>query len=129
MNQLPFIPDQVYHRRTDIHALYGGNWQSGISNSASNPYIFIFTGRSGHQHGYLDGWDNPNVFSYTGEGQIGDMEFTKGNLALRDHQKNGKRVFLFEQAAIYKKGIFLPQPMPIFTWSQPQQFLHITGEK
>lgn len=99
MNQLPFIPDQIYHRRSDIHALYGGNWQSGISNSASSPYIFIFTGRSGHQHGYLDGWDNPNVFSYTGEGQIGDMVFTKGNLALRDHQKNGKRVFLFEQAA------------------------------
>jgi len=38
------------------------------------------------------------VFSYTGEGQSGDMEFTRGNLALRDHLKNGKRVFLFEQS-------------------------------
>lgn len=26
------------------------------------------------------------------------MEFTRGNLALRDHIKNGKRVFLFEQS-------------------------------
>lgn len=42
-------------------------------------------------------WENDNVFSYTGEGQNGDMEFTRGNLALRDHLKNGKRVFLFEQ--------------------------------
>lgn len=42
-------------------------------------------------------WENENVFSYTGEGQSGDMEFTRGNLALRDHLKNGKRVFLFEQ--------------------------------
>lgn len=42
--------------------------------------------------------DNPNVFSYTGEGQAGDMKFTKGNLALRDHLQNGKRVFLFESA-------------------------------
>ena len=101
MNQLPFIPGQIYNRRSDIHALYGGNWQSGICPSATNPYIFIFTGASGHQHGYKDGWDNPNVFSYTGEGQVGDMAFTKGNLALLDHKENGKRVFLFES---YSKG-------------------------
>ncbi len=49
----------------------------------------------------MDGWDNPNVFSYTGEGQMGDMRFVRGNLALRDHKQNGKRVFLFESA---KKG-------------------------
>lgn len=93
---MPFIPDQVYHRRNDIHAIYGGNWQSGICPSISYPYIFIFSGKSGHQHGYQDGWDNPNVFSYTGEGQSGDMTFSRGNLALRDHKENGKRVFLFE---------------------------------
>lgn len=96
MIQLPFIPNQLYNRRLDIHAKYGGNWQSGICPSANFPYIFIFSGKSGHQHGYKDGWDNPNVFTYTGEGQIGDMKFTKGNLALRDHLTNGKRVFLFE---------------------------------
>jgi len=36
------------------------------------------------------------VFSYTGEGQVGDMEFSRGNLALKEHLNNGKRVFLFE---------------------------------
>lgn len=96
MTQLPFIPNHIYNRRTDIHAKYGGNPQSGISASARFPYIFIFSGISGHQHGYKDGWDNPNVFSYTGEGQSGDMTFTRGNFALRDHKENGKRVFLFE---------------------------------
>ncbi len=96
MEQLPFIPNQIYNRRADIHALYGGNWQSGICPSANHPYIFIFSGKSGHQHGYKDGWDNPSVFTYTGEGQAGDMKFTKGNLALRDHLQNRKRVFLFE---------------------------------
>lgn len=93
---LPFIPNQLYNRRADIHALYGGNWQSGICPSANFPYIFIFSGKAGNQHGYKDGWVNKNVFSYSGEGQSGDMQFTKGNLALRDHFKNGKRVFLFE---------------------------------
>lgn len=96
MSALPFIPNHIYNRRADIHAIYGGSWQGGICPSASYPYIFIFSGKSGHQHGYKDGWDNPNIFSYTGEGQAGDMKFTKGNLALRDHINNGKRVFLFE---------------------------------
>jgi 5-methylcytosine-specific restriction protein A len=96
VSQLPFIPNHIYNRRADIHAHYGGNWQSGICPSTTFPYIFIFSGKTGHQHGYKDGWDNPNVFTYTGEGQSGDMKFIKGNLALRDHLKNGKRVFLFE---------------------------------
>lgn len=78
--------------------MYGGNWQSGIAPSATHPYIFIFTGKAGAQHGYADRWENKNVFSYTGEGQNGDMEFTRGNLALREHLNQGKRVFLFEQA-------------------------------
>ncbi len=96
MDKLPFIPEQLYNRRLDIHAEYGGNMQSGICPSSRYPYIFIFSGKSGHQHGYRDEWENPNVFSYTGEGQIGDMRFTRGNLALRDHLLNGKRVFLFQ---------------------------------
>lgn len=95
-DKLPFIPENIYNRRTDIHAHYGGNWQSGICPTSNHNYIFIFSGKSGTQHGYLDGWDNPNVFTYTGEGQSGDMQFTRGNLALRDHIKTGKRVFLFE---------------------------------
>jgi hypothetical protein len=95
MEKLPFIPDQIY-KRSDIHDQNGGNRQGGISPSAKFPYIFIFSGKSGEQYGYKDGWDNPNIFSYTGEGQIGDMKFVKGNLALKDHINNGKRVFLFE---------------------------------
>ena len=78
-----------------IHDQYGGNRQGGIASSAKVPYIFIFSGKAGHQHGYKDQWDNPDIFSYTGEGQLEDMRFIKGNLALRDHIKNGKRVFLF----------------------------------
>jgi 5-methylcytosine-specific restriction enzyme A len=96
MDQLPFIPNQLYNRRFDIHQKYGGNPQSGISASAKTPFIFIFSGKTGNKHGYKDAWESKNIFSYTGEGQSGDMEFTKGNLALRDHLQNGKRVFLFE---------------------------------
>jgi 5-methylcytosine-specific restriction protein A len=90
-----FIPEMRYVRR-NIHNEYGGNWQSGICPSNKFPYIFIFSGASGKQHGYKDEWVNEDVFTYTGEGQSGDMQFTRGNLALREHLNNGKRVFLFE---------------------------------
>lgn len=90
-----FIPNQIY-QRSWIHDNYGGNRQSGISPSRQGPYIFIFSGSQGHQHGYKDQWINEKVYSYTGEGQVGDMEFTRGNLALMKHQNDGKRVFLFE---------------------------------
>jgi 5-methylcytosine-specific restriction protein A len=89
-----FLEEKVY-RRSTIHDEYGGNRQSGISYSVKYPYIFIFSGESGHKHGYFDRWLNPDVFQYSGEGQLNDMEFIKGNLQLKDHVKNGKRVFLF----------------------------------
>ena len=95
MLQSPFIPNQLY-KRSLIHDEYGGNRQGGISPSAKVPYIFIFSGKSGAQYGYRDGWDNYNIFSYTGEGQAGDMQFIRGNLALKEHLNIGKRVFLFE---------------------------------
>ncbi len=95
MQKSPFIPGHIYKRST-VHDEYGGNRQSGISPCANYPYIFIFSGAKGEKHGYRDQWENDNVFSYTGEGQIGDMEFTRGNLALREHLKNSNRVFLFE---------------------------------
>jgi 5-methylcytosine-specific restriction protein A len=95
MLQSPFIPNQLY-KRSLIHDEYGGNRQGGISPSAKVPYIFIFSGKSGAQYGYKDGWDNNNIFTYTGEGQEGDMQFIKGNLALKEHLNRGKRVFLFE---------------------------------
>lgn len=96
MDKLPFIPNHIYNRQRDIHDIFGGNRQGGISYPAKIPYIFIFTGVSGHQHGYEDRWDTPDIFSYTGEGQVGHMKFIRGNLELQKHVQNGKRVFLFE---------------------------------
>lgn len=90
-----FEIDKIY-KRSDLHDQYGGNRQGGIANCANHPLIFIFTGISGEQYGYEDGWDEDNFFHYTGEGQKGDMTFTKGNMALLKHQENKKQVFLFE---------------------------------
>jgi 5-methylcytosine-specific restriction protein A len=93
-----FVPEQLYHRRRDIHARFGGQEQGGMITPANHKLIFLVTGNSGRQHGYGDHWaEDGSTFFYFGEGQTGDMKFTKGNLALRDHVMNGEDVHLFEE--------------------------------
>ncbi len=92
-----FETGKIYNRLSDIHGIYKGQQYGGIATPAEYPFIFIFTGDAGGDYGYRDGYDNEGVFNYTGEGQIGDMKMTKGNLAIRDHQKNRKEIYLFEK--------------------------------
>ena len=77
--------------------MYGGQPQGGISTPSKHPLIFLFTGSSGKEFGYEDNWDNSGIYHYTGEGQLGDMKFAKGNLAIKNHMKNGKELHLFKQ--------------------------------
>lgn len=86
----------VYHRRNDIHARFGGQRQGGISTPSGVPYILLFTGESGEQYGYKDGWNEDGVYLYTGEGQVGDMQFVRGNRAIRTHLADGKDLLMFE---------------------------------
>jgi 5-methylcytosine-specific restriction protein A len=87
---------QIY-KRTALHDYFGGQRQNGISTPSNSDTILIFSGSSGESFGYQDGWldDDRTVFQYTGEGQEGDMVFTKGNSAIRDHLENDKRLLLF----------------------------------
>jgi 5-methylcytosine-specific restriction protein A len=99
MNTAPlFVPEKLYHRRSDIHAKYGGQEQGGMITPSGHNLIFLVTGNSGRQHGYEDTWsDDGETFLYYGEGQRGDMKFSKGNLALRDHSANSEDAHLFEE--------------------------------
>ncbi len=90
-----FEKGNIYIRK-ELHDTYGGNRQGGISNCANFPFIFVFTGKAGKSHGYEDGWSDDGYFYYTGEGQHGDMTFTKGNKALLEHEENEKTLYLFE---------------------------------
>ena len=96
--EIPFVVGQEYSRRQDIHALFGGSQQSGMSPSGDYPLMFLFTGPGGEQHGYQDRFSPDGRFFYTGEGQLGDMTFTRGNKALRDQVDDGRQVLLFEQS-------------------------------
>ena len=91
-----FNPGQLYRRR-ELHEIFGGQRQGGISTPTKAPFVLLITGDSGKQHGYSDEWTEDGLFLYTGEGQHSDMTFTKGNRAIRDHAANGKTLHVFEQ--------------------------------
>ncbi|MSQ23395.1 MAG: HNH endonuclease [Chloroflexi bacterium] len=91
-----FEVGKVYRRR-DLHEAYGGQQQGGISTPNRHPIILLITGETGGLYGYKDGWDEDGTFRYTGEGQLGDMQFVRGNAAIRDHGSNGKELHLFQQ--------------------------------
>lgn len=97
----------LYSRRDDIHARFSGQRQGGISTPADFPYIFAFTGEVGHDHGYHDYWDTEGLFHYYGEGQSGDMTYTGGNRAILRHDKDGKRLFVFQMLGRGKPYRFL----------------------
>jgi 5-methylcytosine-specific restriction protein A len=92
---IAFVHGRLY-RRTDIHAPYKGQDQGGISTPAQFPIILLFTGEQGAQYGYHDGYQSDGTYWYTGEGQLGDMQFVRGNRAIRDHAREGKTLHLFE---------------------------------
>ncbi|HXG56858.1 MAG TPA: HNH endonuclease [Vicinamibacterales bacterium] len=94
---MDFISGAIYRRR-DLHAELGGQQQGGISTPTAAPILMLFTGESGERYGYADGLRDDGTFWYTGEGQVGDMQMVRGNRAIRDHEADGKRLHLFEQA-------------------------------
>lgn len=97
-----FEQGRVYRRDT-LHHEWGGatrlQQQGGILTPREVPIVVIVTGEEGGQYGYFDHWDDEGIFHYYGAGQDGDMQFVRGNLALRDHTENGEDVHLFEQEA------------------------------
>jgi 5-methylcytosine-specific restriction protein A len=113
-----FVRGEVY-RRQEIHKRFGGQEQGGMITPSKHHLIFLVTGISGRQHGYEDHWsDDSGTFFYYGEGQNGDMKFTKANLALRDHSMRGEDVHLFGDTP-KKRGYLRYQGQMVctgFTW-------------
>jgi 5-methylcytosine-specific restriction enzyme A len=91
-----FKPGTIFERRSEIHDLYGGQRQGGISTPSNAPYVFLFTGETGAAYGYRDEFKEDGTFWYTGEGQVGDMQMIRGNKAIRDHKPSKQELHLFE---------------------------------
>jgi 5-methylcytosine-specific restriction protein A len=87
------------YKRSELHDVYGGNRQAGITPSKDGSRIFIFSNHSGESHGYQDGWEG-QYYHYTGAGQSGDqdIESNRHNGHVLHHTENNARVNLFTGA-------------------------------
>lgn len=84
--------------RREVHGRFGGSRQSGMTRAGGSDNLLLFSSPSGGRYGYsFDGWGLDGAFHYTGEGQVGDQVFVRGNAALRDHVERGLRPRLFEE--------------------------------
>ena len=109
-------------RRKDLHDEYGGKRQGGISPSSSSPNIMIFTDpETGHQHGYLDRWEE-GILHYTGEGQTGPQVMSHGNLQILQHEVSGRALRVFEGSSgeVTYVGRFELQDPPYYTARAPE---------
>jgi 5-methylcytosine-specific restriction protein A len=93
--KIMFEEGKIY-RRSELHDKFGGQRQGGISTPRLFPFIMLFSSESGEEFGYVDGFKSKDIYWYTGEGQIGDMQFIRGNRAIKDSNKNGKSIHVFE---------------------------------
>ncbi|MCX7537630.1 hypothetical protein OS123_03575 [Corynebacterium sp. P5875] len=91
-------PGEMTTRR-EVSEVYGGSRLSGISVSGRTPNIILYTDPvQGSKFGYkFDGYDpnDPEVFYYSGEGQVGDQTLSKGNRAIVESGVSGKALRLF----------------------------------
>jgi 5-methylcytosine-specific restriction protein A len=117
--ELPFDVGALYNRKEQIHAVFGGQQQGGISTPKEHPLVIAFTGEAGVSHGYHDFWDDDDVFHYFGEGQVGDMKYVGGNRAIGEHVKDGKILVVFQMMGKGRPYRYLGRFMCQSSYVQP----------
>jgi 5-methylcytosine-specific restriction protein A len=117
--ELPFDVGALYSRKEQIHAVFGGQQQGGISTPKEHPLVIAFTGEAGVSHGYHDFWDDDEVFHYFGEGQVGDMKYVAGNRAIGEHVKDGKTLIVFQMMGKGRPYRYLGRFMCQSSYVQP----------
>jgi hypothetical protein len=84
--------------RREVHQRFGGQERQGIVTPRSTPDVIAFTNpEKGKAYGYdeFEGLRPDGLYSYTGEGQVGDQTFKRGNAAILDRTRAGRLVRLF----------------------------------
>lgn len=117
--ELPFEVGALYNRQKQIHAVFGGQQQGGISTPKEHPLVIAFTGEAGVSHGYHDFWDDAEVFHYFGEGQVGDMKYVAGNRAIGEHIRDGKTLVVFQMMGKGRPYRYLGRFMCRSSYVQP----------
>ncbi len=92
--------DLVVHRqyaRAELTTRFRGQGQSGIVTPKGYPIILLYSSPRGEEYGYQDEWESELVYLYYGQGQKGDMEFKRGNKAIKNSAIDKKTVYLLKK--------------------------------
>ena len=81
----------------------------GINPTDSTVVLISSIGKAKGNFVYHDKWTVEGDYIYSGEGKVGDQTMTKGNLAIKDAARDGKKIHLFVKFSpqeYYYQGIF-----------------------
>lgn len=67
----------------------------GINITESSVVLISSIGKSAGKFTYHDRWTTDGDYLYSGEGKTGDQTLTRGNLAIKDAEKDNKDIHLF----------------------------------
>lgn len=81
----------------------------GINPTESTVVLVSAIGKSSGKFVYHDRWTDDGDYLYSGEGRTGDQTMTKGNLAIKNAERDGKKIHLFVKFSsqeYYYQGVF-----------------------
>lgn len=81
----------------------------GINPTDSAVVLISSINKSGNHFVYHDTWTSDGDYLYTGEGKIGDQTMKRGNLAIKNAARDGKKIYLlvrFSPQEYYYQGVF-----------------------
>ena len=102
-------PILTYQQVEDQFGIRISGFGRGINPTDDTVILISSIGKTSGNFVYHDKWTAEGDYLYSGEGKTGDQTMTKGNLAIRDAARNGKKLHLFVKFSpqeYYYQGVF-----------------------
>ena len=102
-------PILTYQQVEDQFGIRISGFGRGINPTDNTVVLISSIGKASGNFVYHDKWTTDGDYLYSGEGKTGDQTMTKGNLAIRDAARNGKKLHLFVKFSpqeYYYQGVF-----------------------
>lgn len=102
-------PILTYQQVEDQFGIRISGFGRGINPTDNTVVLISSIGKASGNFVYHDKWTVDGDYLYSGEGKTGDQTMTKGNLAIRDAARNGKKIHLFVKFSpqeYYYQGVF-----------------------
>jgi hypothetical protein len=102
-------PILTYQQVEDQFGIQISGFGRGINPTPSKVVLISSISKSDGKFVYHDKWSAEGDYIYSGEGKSGDQAMTKGNLAIKNAARDGKKIHLFVKFSprdYYYQGVF-----------------------